>query len=252
MSFRVMNAACGLMSNAENPSSSSKGSGEESSRAPEDPPVGGCSDARFDLVMNLKYLSIAYLAEALERPDRRMLSPTMVELLAVHLGTERGSIAALRHLGMQAGLAMAAPPRIDLDRGFGELADEAGLEGFDPFASEALLLTGALVLNSLGRAVLAAWLREERSVPWRPVLLPMLTDVSRFDGLLNGAMACLGGAAEDRARGLQALICGAFVCAGSGERLWSFDLLEIAISRLACGGSMDRRGGFFPDGMSGS
>ena len=70
--------------------------------------------------------------------------------------------------------------------------------------------------------------------------------------MINGAMYFLGGPAEERARELQALIYGPFVQAGSGERLWSFELLHTAVSRLACGGSPDRRGGFFPQGMSGS
>lgn len=210
------------------------------------------SDERFDLLADLKFLMIAYLSEALKESKNSVLSPTMTGLLAVYLDDERDGIADLRDLGVDAGLAIAAPPRIDLAQGFADLGKEAGIGSFDPFVCESSLLTGALVMNSLSQAVIAAWLCESDFVGWREVLLRMLANDSRFEGMLNGAMYFLGPSAEDRARELRALICGPFVKMGTGERLWSFSLLRMAIVRLACGGQGRLAGGFFPEGMSGS
>lgn len=210
------------------------------------------SDERFDLLTDLKYLMVAYLAEALKEPTASILSPTMAGLLAVYLDDEKGGIADLRDLGVEAGLAIALPPRIDLLQGFAGLGREAGMGSFDPFASESSLLTGALIMNSLSQAVIAAWLCESDLTGFREALLRMLANDSRFEGTLNGAMYFLGPSAEDRARELQALICGPFVRMRTGERLWSFSLLRMAIVRLACGGQERIAGGFFPEGMSGS
>ena len=84
---------------------------------------------------------------------------------------------------------------------------------------------------------------------WRPTLLPMYGEDCRFEGRLSVALAHQGPKAEALAADLLALTSGG---PGAHGRLWSFDLLRMAISKLACGGSRERRGGFFPDGMSGS
>ena len=75
----------------------------------------------------------------------------------------------------------------------------------------------------------------------------MLAEDARFDGWLNGALAGSGDEVIERAAGLRALASGP---AAGSERLWSFDLLRMAISHLLCGGQHGHRGGFFPDGMS--
>lgn len=208
-------------------------------------------DERFDLLTDLKYLMVAYLTEALKEPNASILSPTMAGMLAVYLHDERDGIADLRDLGVDAGLAIALPPKVDLLQGFTELGKEAGIGSFDPFASESSLLTGALIMNSLSQAVIAAWLCGNDPAGFREILLRMLANDSRFEGMLNGAMYFLGPAAQGRASELQALICGPFVKMGTGERLWSFSLLRMAIIRLACGGQGRIAGGFFPEGMSG-
>ena len=213
--------------------------------------ANGFSDERFDLLSDLKFLMAAYLSEALKEPNVAVLSPTMAGMLAVSLDDEKDGIAVLRDLGVEAGLAIALPPRINLRQGFSALGKEAGIDDFNPFSSEAALLTGALIMNSLSQAVIAAWLCEKDFETGQTALLRMLANDSRFEGMLSGAMSFLGSSAEERALELQALICGPFVKMGSGERLWSFSLLQTAIVRLACGGQGREAGGFFPNGMSG-
>ena len=122
------------------------------------------------------------------------------------------------------------------------------VDDFDPFASEADLLTGALVLNALGLAVVQAFLCESDATRWRQALLPMHAEDARFEGWLNGTLASCGDEAVERASELRALASGP---TSTGQRLWSFDLLRMAVSRLLCGGRSGHQGGFFPDGMSG-
>lgn len=202
-------------------------------------------DDRFDLLIDLKYLAHAYFRRALtaERP----LSPAVARHLGGHARALDAAITALRRTGEDLGLAPAAPPRVDLEAGFAALALEAGVADLDPFASESDLLTGGLLVNALGLAVIAGFLGEGDAAGWRPVLLPMLEEDARFDGWLEGVLASRGDEISERAADLRALASGPV-----GERLWSFDLLRMAVSRLACGGSRERRGGFFPGGMSGT
>lgn len=252
MSGRTTEETSGIITTADRLGKSSSHSGGMPGSGTETPyHLEARSSDRFELLRDLKYLTEAYLLESVNESRTNVLSPTMATLLSLHLDGERQGITALDAAGAQAGHPIPAAPAIDLARGFEALGREAGLEDFDPFSGEDTLLTGAMVLNSLSQAVVSAWLCEASSVGWRDILLPMLASHSRFEGLLNGAMYVLGSSTEARARELQALIYGPFVQAGSGERLWSFELLHRAVSQLACGGSLDRRGGFFPEGMSG-
>jgi hypothetical protein len=77
----------------------------------------------------------------------------------------------------------------------------------------------------------------------------MLAEDARFEGWLTGELARSGEEVVGRAAELRALASGP---TPGGQRLWSFDLLRMAISRLLCGGQLGHRGGFFPDGMSGT
>lgn len=208
-------------------------------------------DQRFDLLSDLKFLMVEYLSEALQPGKLPIFSSSMAGILAILLEEERDGIADLRSLGLERGLAIAVPPRIDLVNGFAELAVEAGIGRFDPFATESSFLSGALIMNSLSQAVLAAWLCETEFSSWRDKLLRMLDHHSRFQGMINGAIDFLKLPGASRERELQAFISGPFVSMGTGEVLWDFDLLRTAIIRLACGGRGRVAGGFFPDGMSG-
>ena len=224
-------------------------------RAPESSSRHGSRDAiraddRFNLLTDLKYLTVAYMEEALGESGKRVLSPAMLQFFKGQLEAEKAGIQALRRLGEKIGLGRAPQPRIDLPAGFLCLGTEAGVESFDPFAGEEPLITGALVLNALSQALIAGWLCESDAAFWRAALLPMLADDSRFEGLLNGALFFLGTDAECRASDLLALASGPTAQRSSGERLWSFELLRMAISRLACGGERTLRGGFFPEGMT--
>lgn len=208
------------------------------------------ADDRFNLLTDLKCLTIAFMEEALGESRSGVLSPTMVQFFESQLIAEKAAIVALNRVGEKIGLGGGTSPRIDLEAGFLELGEEAGLAGFDPFSAEDSVITGALVLNALSQAMIAGWLCESDASFWRGALLPMLADDSRFEGLLNGALFFLGTNAESRAHELLALASGPSAQRSNGERLWSFDLLRMAISRMACGGARSLRGGFFPDGMS--
>ncbi|MCW1922401.1 hypothetical protein OKA05_07535 [Luteolibacter arcticus] len=199
-------------------------------------------DDRFDLLVDLKSISLAYLRRDTGHAE-----------LARRADAVEKDIAALRKLAASTGIPLAPAPRMDLAQGFAALAAQAEVSGFDPFASGGDLLTGALVLNSLSLAVIQAFLCEGDASAWRPALLPMLADDARFEGWLDGALAASGTEVAERAAELRALTSGPAACpTACGQRLWSFDLLRMAISRLLCGGLRGHRGGFFPDGMSGS
>ncbi len=208
-------------------------------------------DDRFELLLDLKNLALAYLKEA-EAADPEVLPQVLAEFFKKQAGAVEAAICALSKTGDEVGLILSPSPRVDLRSGFSALAREAVVEVFDPFSSEAELITGALVVNSLGVAVISAFLCESDACVWRPVLLPILVEDCRFEGRLTATLSGLGEEAEERAAELLALTSGSSSANGGyGDRLWSFDLLRMAVSRLACGGSRERRGGFFPDGMSG-
>jgi hypothetical protein len=210
-------------------------------------------EARFGLLADLKYLTVAFLAEALQEGRAEVLSAEMARLLALYLEAGQEAVAALHRAAWQLGLQPSGPPEIDLASGFTDLGREAGIQGLDPFSCETAVVTGVLVLNSLSQAVVAAWLGEDATGIWRSVLPQILADDARFEDLLDAAMMCSNGGRSDdeRAGELRALIGGPLASTSSGEPLWSFDLLSMAISRVACGGSPSRHGGFFPTGMSG-
>jgi hypothetical protein len=215
-----------------------------------EPATSAAMDDRFDLLIDLKYLARAYFRRALS--PERPLSPVVARHLGGHAGALDAAIAALRKTGEDLGLGLAAPPRVDLECGFAALAMAAGVADLDPFASESDLLTGGLLVNALGLAVIAGFLGECDAAAWRPVLLPMLEEDARFDGWLEGMLESRGEEVTERTADLRALASGPASRGVAGELLWSFDLLRMAVSRLACGGSRERRGGFFPDGMSGT
>lgn len=211
-------------------------------------------EARFGLLSDLKHLTVAFLAEALQEGRVAVLSPEVAKLMALYRDAGQAGIAALQRAAWQQGMESVPAPEIDLASGFTDLGREAGVHGLNPFSCETAVITGVLVLNSLAQAVVTAWLGEEVSGVWRSILPPILADDARFEELLDAAMSAQQGGRfdDERAGELRALIGGPLASTSSGEPLWSFDLLSMAISRVACGGSSSRHGGFFPAGMSGS
>ncbi|WP_193211196.1 hypothetical protein [Luteolibacter marinus] len=205
-------------------------------------------DDRFGLLLDLRYLASAFLEEVVARNGDRVLSPAISGEMADRAVAVRASLDRLARLGDCLGLTAVLPPRIDLAAGFAAIARQAGVAVFDPLATGTELLTSALLVNSLGYPVIAALLCEGDTAAWRRELLPVFADDCRFEGYLKAALVSHDPGAACRASELLTLSCGSL---SAGERLWGFDLLRMAISQFVCGGNRDRKGGFFPDGMSG-
>lgn len=137
----------------------------------------------------------------------------------------------MSHLGLE----VPARPEVV----FGNLR----LPAEDLFGSGPEMIGAALFLNSLGATMAAAMLCEGDAPAWRTDLLPMLQDDCRFEGRLKGFLEEAGGPAE--ALGHERIALAQSVKPGSSQRLWSFDLLRLAIRRLLGEGQAADGGGSF-------
>jgi hypothetical protein len=184
------------------------------------------SDDRFDLLFELRHRQLDFLETCLAGEPAGRLPNGARGCFAERREALRGLIRELERMAGDLGLEVPALPPVPAGRS-------------SPDGPE--MIAGALFLNSLGVALLSAFLAEGDAATWRTTLLPLLADDCRFEGRLKGCLEDAGGRAQELGERWLALTSG--LKSVNPQRLWSFDLLRLGIRRLLGEGHAAAPGG---------
>lgn len=197
-------------------------------------------DDRFDLLLELRWRLEGFLAACLEDARAERLPGGAFACFAARCAELKQSREVLERTMSELGLEVPPLPAGPPEGVFGALPFPAE----EVFRGGAEMVGGAMFLNSLGTTMAAALLCEGDAPAWRGQLLPMLQDDCRFEGRLKGFLEDAGDRAVALGRDCMAVAQG--VKPVSAQRLWSFDLLRLAIRRLLGEGHSPAAGGAFP------